>query len=165
VVPGVLRSLGATNLGLNESVGALLFARGFLKDAQNQNVVKSVHVQVCSKREDALAETRWLQSIADDPRSRGFPHAIVAWADLSDSKVEDVLKAQRAFSNVRGIRQIASRNSDPVLNQARIDYLNDAGWLRNFSRLADYGLSFDLQISTPQLWDAARLAGRTQMSR
>lgn len=130
----------------------------YFADLQDTEVVKSVHIQACT-RENAIAETRWLQDLAEDPRSRGFPHAIVAWADFSDPGVEASLAAQKAFPNVRGIRQVVTRNSDPLLNQARIDFLNDAGWLGNFGKLADYGLSFDLQLSTPQLADAARLAG------
>jgi predicted TIM-barrel fold metal-dependent hydrolase len=130
----------------------------YFKDVQDADVVKSVHIQACT-RENAIAETQWLQDIADDPKSRGFPHAIVAWADLSDSRVEASLAAQRAFPNVRGIRQVLTRNCDPLLNQARIDFLNDTVWLGNFGKLADYGLSFDLQLSTPQLTDAAQLAG------
>ena len=51
----------------------------FLDDARNQNVVKSVHVDVGYDRTDPAGETRWLQSVADQ---HGFPHGIVGYADL-----------------------------------------------------------------------------------
>ena len=64
-------------------------------DGAAQALVKSVHVQADAHRADTLAETHWLQALADDERNQGFPHAIVAYADLSAPDVEDVL-AQKA---------------------------------------------------------------------
>ena len=42
--------------------------------------------------DDPVRETAWLQAIADDPRSGGFPHAIVAGADLARPDAEAVLE-------------------------------------------------------------------------
>ena len=60
----------------------------FLGDARNQELAKSVHVQAEIDRADPVKETAWLQAIADDPNSGGFPHGIVAFADLAGPKVE-----------------------------------------------------------------------------
>ena len=46
-------------------------------------VRKSVHVQAEHDAADPVRETRWLQAVADAPGSGGYPHAIVAYADLS----------------------------------------------------------------------------------
>ena len=52
----------------------------FRADIKNQNVVKSVHLQVEYDHNDPVAETRWLQSVADE---HGYPNGIVAFADLA----------------------------------------------------------------------------------
>ena len=50
---------------------------------RHQPLVKSVHVEAGAYPDDAVAETAWLQGIADGPESGGFPHGIVAHADLA----------------------------------------------------------------------------------
>ena len=84
--------------------------KDFEVDIEGCNVVKSVHVQVCSSlifhlkmakwrlhsirfdifkflqgewRGDEVSETKWLTSIAET-NPRGFPHAIVGYTDLGD---------------------------------------------------------------------------------
>ena len=47
----------------------------FLADARNQNVVKSVHLDVGFDPADPAGETRWLQGLAD---RHGFPHGIAS---------------------------------------------------------------------------------------
>lgn len=83
----------------------------FRADGARQAIVKSVHVQAEHDEADPVRETAWLQSVADAPASGGFPHAIVAFADLSESGVERILEGHRAFANTRGIRQML--NFDP----------------------------------------------------
>lgn len=132
----------------------------FLADARGLDLAKSVHLQAEIAPELAVEETRWLQSIADTPGSRGFPHAIVAFADLAAPDVDRVLEAHGEFANMRGIRQILNRHSDPALNAASADYLNDPAWQQGYARLAKHGYSFDLQLYWPQMADAAALAKR-----
>jgi predicted TIM-barrel fold metal-dependent hydrolase len=117
-------------------------------------------VQADADRADALAETRWLQTLADDERNQGFPHAIVAYADLCAADVEDVLGAQSAYANVRGIRQILNYHPDPKLTYTDRDLLKEPLFERGFAHLADFGLSFDLQCYFPQMTRAAELAAR-----
>jgi predicted TIM-barrel fold metal-dependent hydrolase len=45
----------------------------FRADAARQGLVKSVHVQAEVDHADPVAETAWLQSVADDPASDGVP--------------------------------------------------------------------------------------------
>jgi len=133
------------------------FVSDYANDTKNQEVVKSVHLQAeCS---DELAETRWLQSVAD---SHGFPHAIIAHADLSSPNLLDVLNAYRGMANVRGIRQLLNWDpSDPSMRMCGKDMLKDDAWQRGFEQLAQFGgLSFDLQVWYHQLPEAALLAKR-----
>ena len=72
-----------------------------------------------SDRAHSVAETGWLQGIAD---ARGFPHGIVAYAALQDPELDDLSRA-RQHANLRGIRQIL--NPDQC---ERSDYLTDPAW-------------------------------------
>lgn len=133
----------------------------FLTDIENQNVVKSVHVQANYDHENPVGETRWLQSIADDPSSKGFPHAIVGWVDFMSAECERQLEEHAEFPNFRGIRQIASRHpSEPLLDLTPVDFLNDDTWLDNYGLLKKHDLSFDHQICAHQAEDTVRLARR-----
>lgn len=125
----------------------------FRRDIGPLNVVKSVHVQADHDPRDPVAETSWLQGIADNPASGGLPHAIVAFVDLSRPDAPEVLDRHQRFRNLRGIRQML--HFGPALT-----YLTDPKWLRNLSELADRGLSFDLQIRPSQMNDAAEVIAR-----
>jgi predicted TIM-barrel fold metal-dependent hydrolase len=132
----------------------------FLEDARNQQLAKSVHVQAEIDRADAVLETAWLQRVADEPNSRGFPHAIVAFADLADPNVEALLEAHVRYPNVRGIRHLLIYEAGAPLYcaTARGDWLTDRGWRQGYALLEKYRLSFDLQIFWQQMADAADLA-------
>jgi predicted TIM-barrel fold metal-dependent hydrolase len=125
----------------------------FLADTSGLNLVQSVHLQGEIGREHSLDETIWLQSIAE---RHGFPQAIVAYAPLQDPTVGDILAQQARYANVRGIRQIL--NPDQC---GRDDYLTDSQWQAGYRRLADFGMSFDLQADPEQMADAATLAEAT----
>ena len=128
----------------------------FLADSGSSCVVRSVHVQAESDHSDPVAETRWLQSVAD---AHGFPHGIVAYAALESKDVDEVLAAHCQFRNMRGIRQMLNWSNDPSLNQAeRADFMTDPSWRSGFALLDGYGLSFDMQIYPSQAIDAAALA-------
>jgi predicted TIM-barrel fold metal-dependent hydrolase len=125
-------------------------------DIAGLDIVKSVHVQADSDFADPVRETRWLQSVADNHTlSGGFPHAIVAYADLATETAEAVLAEHCRFPNMRGIRQPLN---GIVTNPARHpDILNDDRWRANIGLLAKYNLSFDLQLFPSQMPSAATL--------
>ena len=130
----------------------------FLVDAANQNMLKSVHVQNGWDPTDPVGETAWLQTIAD---RHGFPHGIIAYADLAGTDVEAVLEAHAAHRNMRGIRQILSWSATPAMHLAlRPDLMTDHGWLNGFAMLRRYALSFDLQVFPGQFADVSKLCGR-----
>lgn len=129
----------------------------FLRDASGQDLIKSVHVQANYDPRDPVGETRWLQDTADQ---RGFPHGIVAYANLADSAVAQTLEAHAQHKNLRGIRQVLNRHADPKHNRADRDYLADERWQANFSLLHHHQLSFDAQVYYQQMPQLAELARR-----
>jgi predicted TIM-barrel fold metal-dependent hydrolase len=130
----------------------------YLADSAPHAVIKSVHVQANWDPTDPVGETRWCQSVAN---RHGFPHAIVAHADLADTEVERVLAAHAESQNLRGIRQILGHTDDAQLaRRDRPDHLHDPAWDRGYALLAKYNLSFDLQVFPPQMAAAAEVVGR-----
>ncbi len=128
----------------------------YLADAADLGLVKAVHVENGVDLADAVAETLWLQSIAD---RHGFPHAIVAQVPLDDPGVAQTIEAHRQAKNLRGVRHILNWHADPRLRFAPApDLIASDGWRRGFSLLERHGLSFDLQIYPSQLAAALDLA-------
>ena len=60
-------------------------AEDYIAETRNANVTKAVHVQAAMGSPDPVTETEWLQEAAD---RTGFPHGIVAHADLRDPGIE-----------------------------------------------------------------------------
>ncbi|MBI4305216.1 MAG: amidohydrolase family protein [Chloroflexi bacterium] len=134
--------------------------KDFLADAKGLDLVKSVHLQAeFDHRDDPVKETAWLQSVHDDPVSRGFPHASVAFADLGAPNVEDVLARHCEYPIMRGIRQILNYADEPRLRFThRGDLMSDKQWRAGYRLLAKFRISFDLQVWPWQLVEGARLA-------
>jgi len=118
--------------------------------------VKSVHVQAeCG---DEIAETKWLQSIAD---KNELPTAIVAHANLASPNLRDTLDVYRAIPQVRGIRQLLNWDpADPSLNTCEQDYLKSDAWFKGVESLSEYGFSFDLHVWYHQLAEAGVIVAR-----
>ena len=128
----------------------------FFDDADAVNLVKSIHVQAEHDHADPARETRWLQEIADSPGSRGFPHGIIAFADLSRLDVEANLEAHYSYLNVRGIRQMLHESMvDP--DNPLPSLFENSTWRKNISLLKKYGFSFDLQVYPQQMGQACGL--------
>lgn len=135
-------------------------AADFLADAHNQGLQKSVHVQANFDPANPVMETQWLDNVAQQPDSGGYPHAIVAYANLAAPDVEAVLEAHSRYSRVRGIRQVLNRHSNPKLNRANRDFLAEDAWQANLGLLRKYGMSFDAQVYYQQMEPLARVARR-----
>ena len=108
-----------------------------LKEFYGSNVIKSVHVEGDSGAADPVAETEWLQSIAD---TRGFPHAIVVFCDLQRADAEEQLARHARFKNVRGVR-IREHPDDPDAPAFR----------RAYGALKRHDLSYELNASPGKL--------------
>jgi predicted TIM-barrel fold metal-dependent hydrolase len=119
-----------------------------LRDFAGCRVTKSVHLQadLTGPDPDPVIETRWLQRQAD---ASGYPHAIVAWADLRSPDVAADLERHLESANMRGVRMLVDR-----------DGLLDAAVDRGCRALADRGLSYDLAVTWELMTDARRFAAR-----
>ena len=128
----------------------------YLRDARNQNVVKSVHIECGWDPADPVGETEWLQKLSD---KYGYPCGIVARATLDAPDIERILEAHTSFRGVRGIRHAINWHADPGKTYVdRPDLIKTPAWRHGFSLLQRYGLSFDLQLYPAQMADAAELA-------
>lgn len=128
----------------------------YLADIAGSGVAKSVYVQANWAPDRALDEAKWVQSEAD---RTGWPHGIVAYADLMAEDVRPELDRLAKVRLVRGIRMQLHWHDNPQYRFAkRADVADDPVFRRNFAALADHGFSFDLQVFAPQMEGAARLA-------
>ena len=128
----------------------------YLGDCANQNVAACVHVEAQWDPADPLAETRWLDALAEDT---GWPHAIVGQAWFGRHDIEAVLAGHAAFPLVRGIREKPRAAEAPhrVIPGAP-GSMGDAAWRQGYALMAKFGLSFDLQTPYWHLAEAAQLA-------
>jgi predicted TIM-barrel fold metal-dependent hydrolase len=128
----------------------------FLADIEGCGIGKSVYVQTNWAKSGAVDEVEWVQGVAGQ---HGWPHAIVGYADLLDDNVSDTLKLQSAYPLMRGVRmQLHWHQNEMYRFAAAPDLINDSRFRKNIRLLTNYGWSFDLQVFTSQMADAARLA-------
>jgi predicted TIM-barrel fold metal-dependent hydrolase len=128
----------------------------YLADTAGQGLVKAVYVQANWASEAAEAEAQFIE---DTALATGWPHATVAWADLTVPDVRPALDRLMRFPRLRGIRQQFHYHDNPLYRfAARPDLCDDPLVQKNCARLADYGLTFDLQVFALQMEGAARLA-------
>jgi len=153
-----MKSAGGNFMGPCDAILKTYEVREFLADTAGVDVLKVVHVDAAHDPADPLEETRWLQSLADAPGSRGMPHGIVAYADLSAPGADALLAEHAQFRNVRGIRQTLNVHPDPYYDYVGRHFMREPAWRRGFALLARHRLSFDLQIYPPQMPEAAELA-------
>ncbi len=131
-------------------------------DAIGANLLGSVHVE--NGAADPIREGAWIDRIIRENR---VPTVQVAKVDLASPSARDRLAAQAALPSVRGVRDILNWHPDPLFtHRDRGNLITDPQWLAGFAALADLGLSFDLQVFSEQLGQAAALArnhGDTQI--
>lgn len=143
--------------GSVEPIAKTYLLGDYLADAAGWDVRGIVHVDAGAAASAAIAETEWLQKMADE---RGMPNAIVAFAALDDPDVDTLLAAHARHPNVRGIRHIVNWHRDPRRTYSARDLTQDEAWQRGYGMLAKHGLSFDLQAYPGQFPALARLIAR-----
>ena len=116
----------------------------FLGDAERYDLVGSTHIQVGVAEENAVKETEWLQSVADQSN---LPSAIVAFADLASDNAEETIDQHAAYANFRGVRQIIGRHPIEDGKTGTGALLDDPNFLRGLKILEDRNYSFDLQLT------------------
>jgi predicted TIM-barrel fold metal-dependent hydrolase len=153
--PWLQEEVVAAHFGDYSAIRKTYDAIDYLTDTAEVEVVSSVHVEAGMAKTEKLTETRYLCNVA---AQHGIPGAIVAHADLVSRTVDADLEAQSAFDLVRGVRNMlfapgALGKSSDISNCS----LFDPAWRYGFSRLATYGLSFDLQAPPPVMMEVAKL--------
>jgi predicted TIM-barrel fold metal-dependent hydrolase len=147
------------HFGPYERIRKNYLVEDYQADIREQHVLKSVHVEAGADPADAVAETAWLQGLAD---RHGHPHAIVAYANLAAPDIRSLLEAHRRFPNVRGVRMMTRKPGELRPggggSPAGPGLMSDSAWRRGFGLLGELGLSFDLQAPVPLMAEAARLA-------
>ncbi|MEM1105529.1 MAG: amidohydrolase family protein [Pseudomonadota bacterium] len=124
----------------------------FRADFGGLPVTQSVHIQVGVAPGEAVSETAWLQAQAD---ATGLPSAIVAFADLTAADLEATLDAHSAHDRLRGIRQIVGRSAEEDRRTGTGQLIAAPAFLSGLRVLAARQLSFDLQLTPPQMQAAA----------
>jgi predicted TIM-barrel fold metal-dependent hydrolase len=125
-------------------------------DIAGNGVEKSVYVQANWPVDRAFEEAAWIESLGQET---GWPHATVAFTDMTLPDARPALDRLARLPRVRGIRQQFHWHENPLYRFAgRADLCADPTVRRNIARLADYAFSFDLQIFAPQMQGAAELA-------
>ena len=125
-------------------------------DTRRQNVVRSVHIEAEWDPADPVAETRWLDRLA---QSTGWPTACVGQAWFARDDIAEVLAGHAASALVRGIRQKppAAARPDEVDPRAP-GAMGDERFRRGYDLMPRYGFSYDLQTPWWHLAEAADLA-------
>ena len=128
----------------------------YLVDVKGSHVERSVYIQVNWAKDKAAEEVAWVQSVAN---THGWPHGIVGYVDLLADDAAAVMAAEAKSPLMRGIRMQLHWHENPLYRFAAApDVMNQPAFRKNFAQLAHHGWSFDLQVFTSQMADAARLA-------
>jgi predicted TIM-barrel fold metal-dependent hydrolase len=127
----------------------------YRRDAANQRVVATVHIEASWGPGDALEETRWLDTL---DKTGGIAVCRVVHVPLASPQAPSLLAQHCALGNVVGVRDILSWHENPKLRFAdRPDKMDDPAWRAGLKQLAGHRLGFDLMIYPQQMADALRL--------
>ncbi|KUF09829.1 amidohydrolase family protein [Pseudoponticoccus marisrubri] len=128
----------------------------YLADIAGSGVDRAVYVQANWPVDRAEDEAEWIEGQIVET---GWPHGIVAYADMTAEDVRPALDRLMRFPHLRGIRQQFHWHAVPEYRFASDpDLCCDPRVQRNIGRLAEYGLVFDLQVFAGQMDGAAELA-------
>jgi len=118
----------------------------YLAETRFDGADKVIHVQAALGSPDPVAETAWLEEMAD---RTGAPHAIVAEAWLAKPDVEQQLERHARYPRLRGIRDFGEG-----------EYLADPAWERGYALLERFDLVCCLDSEADRFSLARALAER-----
>jgi len=130
----------------------------YRRDAANQNVIASVHVEAgWDRADDPLAEIRWLETL---DKSSGVAARYVGFADLAASGLDAVLDRLSEVQRCVGVRQMLSWHpTEPAKCFApRPGIADEADFRRGVVLLARHRLFLELMLYPYQAQEIARLA-------
>ena len=114
----------------------------FRHDAEKQDVVGSVHIQVGAK--NPLDEANWVHSVSQE--NPDWPMVQVAFCDLTAPSLSDDIEKYLSIPTVRGVRQIIGRAPEEDNETGTNDLLKSDALLAGLKLIGSKGLSFDLQL-------------------
>ena len=116
----------------------------FRSDAKACGIEGSVHIQVGAA--DPMAEAKWVHSVIE---ANDWPMVQVVFCDLTADDAAEELKTYAQMGSVRGVRQIVGRSAEEDAKTGTNTLLADPRFLDGLKRAADFGFSFDLQLTPP----------------
>jgi len=128
------------------------------RDAANQNVVASVHVEAgWDRADDPLAEIQWLEKL---DKSSGVAVRYIGFADLAALDSEAALDRLSQVGRCVGVRQMLSWHPTiPAKSFApRPGIASEADFRRGVAQLARHGQLLELMLYPYQAHELARLA-------
>jgi predicted TIM-barrel fold metal-dependent hydrolase len=128
----------------------------FRRDSARQNVIATVHMEAEVKRDDPVAETKWIHEVAE---KHGFPNAVIGHARFERDDIAQILRGHAAFPLMRAIRQKprAAPSREAIVKGAP-GAMSDPKWRAGYAKLAEFGLHYELQAPYWHLYEAAELA-------
>lgn len=134
-------------LGAVHAVKSLVYdSEAFQGETRFAGVSKVVHISAAKGTADPVAETSWLQALADQT---GLPQAIIGYTRLDGEGVAASLERHAASRNFRGVRDLTAASM-----------LGSPGFLTGFARLADHDMLFELDCTWEHMRAARMLADR-----
>ena len=128
----------------------------FLSDLAGTGIEKSVYVQANWAPNWYADEIAWVQETAD---KSGWPHGIVGYLDFTQDDVTPALEKLKDVPLLRGFRQQFHWHEEPLYRFAPCPkQFDDPNVRKNIAKLAEYNLTFDLQVFPKQMKDATKLA-------
>jgi predicted TIM-barrel fold metal-dependent hydrolase len=130
----------------------------YRRDAANQNVVASVHVEAgWDRADDPLAEVDWLSTL---DKSSGVAVRYVGFADLAASDSDDALDRLSEVKRCVGVRQILSWHPTEAAKcfAPRPGIADEADFRRGVMLLARHNQLLELMLYPYQAEEVARLA-------
>ncbi|RFP85849.1 amidohydrolase [Rhodobacteraceae bacterium 63075] len=125
----------------------------FRAEAGAEGVTASVHIQVGA--EDAMAEARWVQSVAEGAPDWPLPQ--VVFCDLTAPDLATRLDDFQSLPTVRGVRQIIGRAPGEDAASGTNALLDDPAFAEGLREAGQRGLSFDLQLIPELMEKTARV--------
>ncbi|ONF43425.1 amidohydrolase [Marinobacter lutaoensis] len=125
--------------------------------AERGEIELEAFVHVEANADNPLAETQWLSQLLTR-KTADLPYSLVVHVNLAAEDAEQQLLDHIALSpRVTGVRQILNVHADPLFDYVGYHFMSDERWLKQLSLLAQYNLSFDLQIYPDQMAQAAQV--------
>lgn len=128
----------------------------YLATTAGYRVVGTVHIEAERNRADQVGETQWLTEVH---HATGLPSALVAHVWFDHPECEERLLAHMESPLLRGIRSKPVTSPTPAeVRRGQPGSMQDERWLRGFSSLERYRLSWDLRVPYWHLGEAAEVA-------